>query len=96
VDSVLTFLGFKPDLGHMRSWGLELNGNRVVVDRLMRTNLPMVYAAGDMVEYEGKLDLIAMGFAEAAIAVNHAVRVMDPKARANPGHSTNLKIFKDN
>lgn len=95
VDAVLTFLGFKPDLGPMKHWGLELRGNRVVVDRLMRTNLPGVFALGDMVDYEGKLDLIATGFAEAAVAVSQAVRLVDPTARVNPGHSTNLKIFKD-
>ncbi len=95
VDAILTFLGFKPDLGPIKGWGLELEGNRVVVDRLMRTNLPNVFAVGDMVTYDGKLDLIATGFAEAAIAVNQAVRVLDPKARLNPGHSTNLKIFRE-
>jgi len=95
VDAVLTFLGFKPDLGPIKGWGLELSGNRVVVDRLMRTNLPAVFAVGDIAAYEGKLDLIATGFAEAATAVNHAVMLVDPHARANPGHSTNLKIFKD-
>ena len=95
VDAVLTFLGFKPDLGPMKRWGLEMEGNRVVVDRLMRTNLSAVFAVGDMVDYEGKLDLIATGFAEAAVAVSEAVRILDPKARTNPGHSTNLKIFKD-
>lgn len=95
VDAVLTFLGFKPDLGPMKGWGLELEGSRVVVDRLMRTNLPAVFAIGDMVVYEGKLDLIATGFAEAAVAVSEAVKLVDPKARVNPGHSTNMKIFKD-
>jgi thioredoxin reductase (NADPH) len=79
----------------MRGWGLELAGNRVVVDSLMRTNLPGVFAVGDMVEYEGKLDLIATGFAEAAVAVSQAVHLVDPKARVNPGHSTNMKIFQD-
>jgi thioredoxin reductase (NADPH) len=64
------------------------------VDQLMRTNIPGIYAAGDMVGYEGKLDLIATGFAEAAIAVNNAVHFIDPKARVNPGHSTNLKVFQ--
>jgi thioredoxin reductase (NADPH) len=38
--------------------------------------------------------LIASGFSEAAIAVNHAVRYIDPSARMNPGHSTNMKVFK--
>ena len=95
VDVVLTFLGFKPDLGPIKSWGIEVEKNRVLVGRLMETNLPGVYAAGDLVDYEGKLDLIATGFAEAATAVNNAVRFVDPKARVNPGHSTSLKVFQD-
>jgi thioredoxin reductase len=94
MDAVLAFLGFKPDLGPIKSWGLELNKNRIVVNQLMETNLPGVYAAGDIVEYQGKLDLIATGFAEAAIAVNNAVHLVNPKARVNPGHSTNMDIFK--
>jgi len=95
VDVVLTFLGFKPDLGPIQSWGLEIRKNRILVDSLMRTNLAGVFAAGDVVDYEGKLDLIATGFAEAAIAVNNAVHHVDPKARVNPGHSTNMKVFKE-
>ncbi len=95
VDGILTFLGFKPDLGPMKEWGLELEGNRVAVDRLMRTNLEGVFAVGDLVAYDGKLDLIATGFSEAATAVNQAVRKLDPNARVNPGHSTNLKIFRE-
>ena len=94
ADAVLSCLGFKPDLGPIRGWGLRVNKNRIVVDHLMRTNREGVYAAGDVTGYEGKLDLIATGFAEVAIAVNQAVHYMDPKARVNPGHSTNLKIFK--
>ncbi|MBT8335610.1 MAG: NAD(P)/FAD-dependent oxidoreductase [Gemmatimonadetes bacterium] len=95
VDSVLTFLGFKPDLGPIKSWGLTLDRNRIEVDALMRTNLPGVYAAGDIVKYEGKLDLIATGFGEAAVAVNNAVRYVNPDARVNPGHSTSMAVFKD-
>jgi len=44
---------------------------------------------------EAELDLIATGFAEAAIAVNNAVHFVNPDARVNPGHSTNMKVFKD-
>ena len=95
VDAVLCFLGFKPDLGPIKSWGLKVNKNRIVVNQLMETNVPAVYAAGDVVEYDGKIELIATGFAEATIAVNNAVHYIDPKARVNPGHSTNLAIFKD-
>ncbi len=94
TDAVLTFLGFKPDLGPIRNWGIEVAKNRVLVGRLMETNIPGIYAAGDLVDYEGKLDLIATGFAEAATAVNNAVRFVDPTARVNPGHSTSNKAFQ--
>jgi thioredoxin reductase (NADPH) len=95
VDALLAFLGFKPDLGPIREWGLELDRNRIVVNSLMETNLPGIYAAGDVVSYEGKLDLIATGFGEAAIAVNNAVHHVDPNARVKPGHSTSMAVFKD-
>jgi thioredoxin reductase (NADPH) len=94
VDAVLAFLGFKPDVGPIKEWGIHLNKNRIVVNQLMETNVPGVYAAGDIVDYAGKLDLIATGFAEAATAVNNAVHYVNPKARVNPGHSTNMSIFK--
>ena len=66
VDAALCFLGFKPDLGPIKRWGLTVEKNRIVVNQLMQTNLPRVYAAGDIVAYEGKMDLIATGFAEVA------------------------------
>ena len=95
LDAVLCFLGFKPDLGPIQKWGLELEKNRIIVNSLMETNLHGVYAAGDITQYAGKLDLIATGFSEACIAVNNAVHVIDPDARVNPGHSTSLAVFKD-
>jgi ferredoxin/flavodoxin---NADP+ reductase len=94
VDAVIALLGFKPDLGPIGRWGLELNRNTIKVSSLMETNVAGVYAAGDVVHYPGKLELIALGYGEAAIAVNNAVHFIDPKARVNPGHSTNLKVFK--
>jgi len=94
-DAVISCLGFKPDLGPIKGWGLEVDKNRILVDRLMGTSVPGIYAAGDIVDYEGKLDLIATGFAEAAVAVNNAVHFVDPSARVNPGHSTNMKVFKE-
>lgn len=95
VDAVLALIGFKPDLGPLVAWGLELERHSVKVNAHMETNLPGVFAAGDIATYDGKLELIATGFAEACIAVNYAVHYIDPKARVNPGHSTNLKVFKE-
>ena len=54
----------------------------------METNIQGVYGAGDIVDYEGKLKLIATGFGEAAIAVNHAKAYVDPTAKVGPGHSS--------
>ena len=94
-DQVLSCLGFKPDLGPIKNWGLEVEKNRIQVSALMATSVAGVFAAGDLVNYEGKLDLIATGFSEAAVAVNNAVHFVDPSARVNPGHSTNMKVFKE-
>jgi ferredoxin/flavodoxin---NADP+ reductase len=95
VDAIIALIGFKPDLGPLASWGLTFEKHSIKVNNLLETNLPGVYAAGDIATYEGKLELIATGFSEAAMAVNHAVHRINPTARYNPGHSTNLKIFKE-
>jgi ferredoxin/flavodoxin---NADP+ reductase len=93
IDAVVALLGFKPDLGPIGRWGLELERNSIKVSPLMETNISGVYAAGDVTHHPGKLELIATGYGEAAVAVNNAVHFVNPKARVNPGHSTNLKIF---
>jgi thioredoxin reductase len=95
VDAVIALIGFKPDLGPLADWGLEFEKHSIKVNHRLETNIPGIYAAGDIAHYEGKLELIATGFSEAAMAVNHAVHTINPTARYNPGHSTNLKIFKE-
>lgn len=94
VDALLALIGFVPNIGPIAEWGLELEGNAIRVDSRMRTNIPGVYAAGDIATYEGKLELISTGFGEAAIAVNNAVHHLDPSAKVDPGHSTSSKAFK--
>lgn len=94
VDDILALIGFVPNIGPIAEWGLELEGNAIRVDSRMRTNIPGVYGAGDIVTYEGKLELISTGFGEAAIAVNNAVHHIDPSAKVDPGHSTSSKAFK--
>lgn len=93
VDFVLLNLGFKADIGPLRDWGVELHGSKkVVVNQFMETNLPGVYAAGDIAHYPGKLDLIATGVGEICLAVNCAKIKIDPKAKLFPGHSSNLSL----
>ncbi|MFC3243835.1 FAD-dependent oxidoreductase [Gordonia humi] len=74
---------------HCASGGLELHDNRhLVVDSAMRTNVPGVFSAGDITDYDGKVRLIAVGFGEVATAVNNAAVHLDPDAMLFPGHST--------
>ena len=88
AQAVVAALGFLADLGPMKEWGLELDKRHVVVDSAMRTNLPRVFAAGDITEYPGKVRLIAVGFGEAATAINNAAVAIDPSAHVFPGHSS--------
>ncbi|MFC4148349.1 NAD(P)/FAD-dependent oxidoreductase [Micromonospora mangrovi] len=88
VDTVVAALGFTADLGPLAEWGLRLDRRHIVVDSAMATNLPRVFAAGDITEYPGKVRLIATGFGEAATAVNNAAVAIDPAAHLFPGHSS--------
>ncbi|HZP82776.1 MAG TPA: NAD(P)/FAD-dependent oxidoreductase [Chthonomonadaceae bacterium] len=92
VDAVLLNLGFSADIGPVKEWGLELEGNGIRVNQHMETNLPGVYAAGDIAEFDGKIDLIATGVGEICIAVNYAKSRIDPKAKVFPGHSSNMSL----
>ncbi len=94
VDAIIPLLGFHSDLGAIREWGLDTEKADIRVDQTMATNVPGIWAAGDITTYPGKLKLIATGVAEACIAVNNAVHFVNPKLKVNPGHSTNLKIFQ--
>jgi thioredoxin reductase len=88
ADTVVAALGFTADLGPLATWGLDLDKRHIVVDPTMATNLPRIFAAGDITEYPGKVRLIATGFGEAATAVNNAAVVVDPAAHLFPGHSS--------
>lgn len=88
AQTVVAALGFMADLGPLQNWGLALTARRIAVDTHMATNLPRVFAAGDITDYPGKVRLISVGFGEAATAVNNAATVIDPDAALFPGHST--------
>ncbi len=92
VDTVVAALGFTADLGPFTRWGLEQRKRHILVDTTMRTNLPRVFAAGDIVDYDGKVKLISVGFGEAATAVNNAAGVIEPGAKVFPGHSTGAEV----
>lgn len=88
VDMIVSNFGFVSALGPIKNWGLTIEKNQILVDRLMQTNRPRVFSAGDICTYEGKMKLIATGFGEAATAVNFGKTLLDPKAKLFPGHSS--------
>lgn len=88
VNKVVAALGFKSDLGPLKTWDIVIDGRNILVDTRMQTTLAGVFAAGDITEYEGKVRLISVGFGEAATAVNNAAVYIDPTARVFPGHSS--------
>jgi len=91
-DAVLLQLGFSTKLGPLKEWGFELEKGAIRVDGLMRTNLDRVWACGDISTFDGKLKLIATGFAESAIAVSQAVHRIRPETKIQPAYSTNTGV----
>jgi thioredoxin reductase (NADPH) len=91
-DAVLLQLGFKTALGPLKEWPLEVEKGAIKVDPLMKTSMEGVWAAGDITTFDGKLKLIATGFAEAAIAVAQAVHQIRPDMKIQPKYSTNTGV----
>ncbi|WP_458353978.1 NAD(P)/FAD-dependent oxidoreductase [Peribacillus frigoritolerans] len=90
VDAVIVNYGFVSSLGPIKEWGLDIQKNSILVNSKMETNIPGIYAAGDIATYDGKVKLIASGFGEAPTAVNHAKQYIDPKAKVQPMHSSSM------
>lgn len=92
IDAIIINIGFVINLDFLKAWGLQMEVNAITVNEKMETNLPGVYAAGDICTHPAKLKLIATGAAEAATAVNFACVFINPSAKAFPGHSSNLNL----
>jgi thioredoxin reductase (NADPH) len=91
-DAVLLQLGFVTKLGPLKQWGFEISKGALVVDGLMKTSLDRIWACGDITTFDGKLKLIATGFAESAIAVSQAVHHIRPDMKIQPAYSTNTGV----
>ena len=88
-DTVLAFYGLKMELGPIARWGLELEGNHIRVETAgFETNLPGVFAIGDICTYPGKLKLILSGFHEAALMSHRAFTYCFPDRRLVFRHTT--------
>ncbi len=88
-DYLLPFFGMSMDIGPISNWGLSIKNKHIEVNHsTMQTNLPGVFAIGDICHYLGKLKLILTGFAEVARACHSVYEIINPKLPLHFEHST--------
>lgn len=80
VDHFIPLFGLSPKLGPISNWGLEIEKNAIKVDNSLdyQTNIPGIYAIGDVNTYPGKLKLILCGFHEATLMCQSAYQRIFP------------------
>ena len=82
-DAFIPLFGLSPKLGPIADWGLEIEKNAIIVDNTLdyQTNIPGIYAIGDVNTYPGKLKLILCGFHEATLMCQSAYQRIFPNKR---------------
>jgi len=80
TDYFIPLFGLSPKLGPIANWGLEIEKNAIKVDNSLdyQTNIPGIYAIGDVNTYPGKLKLILCGFHEATLMCQSVYQRMNP------------------
>jgi Thioredoxin reductase len=80
TDYFVPLFGLTPKLGDIANWGLEIEKNAIVVNNALdyQTNIPGVYAIGDVNTYPGKLKLILCGFHEATLMCQSVYNMLNP------------------
>lgn len=83
TDFFIPLFGLVPKLGGISNWGLDLEKNSIVVNNSLdyQTNLPGVFAIGDINTYPGKLKLILCGFHEATLMCQSAYKIINPNKK---------------
>ena len=89
VDHFIPLFGLSPKLGPIANWGLNVTKNAIEVDTLdYSTNIPGIYAIGDINTYEGKLKLILCGFHEGTLMVQSAFKYIYPDKKLSFKYTT--------
>jgi|TARA_B100000768_G_scaffold75446_1_gene72131 thioredoxin reductase (NADPH) len=83
TDNFIPLFGLSPKLGPIADWGLEIEKNAIKVNNALdyQTNIPGVFAIGDVNNYPGKLKLILCGFHEATLMCQAAYKIINPGKR---------------
>jgi thioredoxin reductase (NADPH) len=89
VDYFIPLFGLSPKLGPLAEWGLEIENSAIKVDTFdYSTNLPGVFAIGDINTYPGKLKLILCGFHEGTLMVQSAFKYIYPNQKLSFKYTT--------
>jgi thioredoxin reductase (NADPH) len=89
LDDLLVFFGLSPKLGPIAEWGLDIERKQLAVDtEKFETNIPGIFAVGDINTYPGKKKLILSGFHEAALAAFGAAPYIFPEKKIHMQYTT--------
>lgn len=89
VDHFIPLFGLTPKLGPIGDWGLRVDKNAIEVNTFdYSTNVPGIYAIGDINTYPGKLKLILCGFHEATLACQSAFKIVHPDKKLSFKYTT--------
>jgi thioredoxin reductase (NADPH) len=95
-DHLMAFFGLAPKLGPIAEWGLEINKKAIDVDtEKFESNIPGIFAVGDINAYPGKKKLILSGFHEAALAAFAAKAIIEPGKKVNLQYTTTSPIMHE-
>jgi thioredoxin reductase (NADPH) len=94
-DHLLVFWGLHPKLGPIANWGLELHRKSITVDTArFQTNIPGIFAIGDINDYPGKKKLILSGFHEAALAAFAVKEHLQPGQKVHLQYTTTSPLLQ--
>ena len=89
ADYFIPLFGLSPKLGPIGEWGLEIEDNAIKVNTFdYGTNVPGIFAIGDINTYPGKLKLILCGFHEATLMCQAAFRIVNPEKKLSFKYTT--------
>ena len=95
-DALLVFFGLSPKLGPITEWGLDITKKSIKVNtESYQTNIPGIFAIGDISDYPGKKKLILSGFHEAALAAFAAKAIITPGKKVNLQYTTTSPLLKE-
>lgn len=96
LDELLVFYGLTPDLGPIADWGLNLDKKNIAVTpETCATNVPGIFAIGDINSYPGKKKLILAGFHEAALAAYAVQKYLDPSIKQRVQYTTTSSLLQE-